>query len=217
MVFRLNTAPPLSRFRAGGEVSGEGEGGILFFAGKDGNSLGAWVSQLLQERPGAFPPPGDIWAETAARLYREGRFQRGAPSFSWADVWDRFFGEPLAWVYAPLSAAESLPGHRAALLEADRFPEGEGWTGFGLQARVLWARPFGLEGRSPAAGKRMEEALGEAREWLSAPGTQSDLAAELGWIPARREGRPHNPIAASAQRAWLGSSFIWETSLTLEE
>ncbi|GHV69756.1 hypothetical protein AGMMS49928_13570 [Spirochaetia bacterium] len=205
MVFRRRTDPPLSRSRA---ETAEGEG-VLFIPGKDRYAAAAWTAQLLQEQPGVFPPAGDLWVETAESLFRGSLFQRGALTYGWADIWSRLDDVSPSWVYAPLSRVEDLPGYRTSLWEADRFPEKDGWNEFGLQAQILWAIPFGNEKNTPSRAKR----LGDPLPWLRDAGTQTAIADALGWIPAHRQGKPYNPIAHSAQLAWLSSSYIWEAEL----
>jgi hypothetical protein len=205
MVFRSNTSLPLSRSRA--ETAGEGS---LYLAGRDSGSLAGWTAQLLQERPGVFPPWGERWTDTAKNLIQNRHFQQGALTYSWGEIWPRIINTPSAWVYAPLAAAQRLPGHQLSLIEADRFPEKEDWNVFSLQAQVLWAVPFGAE------NKQSRDKLLTTGEWLGKVETQSSLAADLGWIPARSEGKPYNPVALSAQLAWLASSYIWEAELPAE-
>ena len=203
LVFRSNTTLPLSRSRA------EGSGaGTLFMAGRDPMALAGWTAQLLQQRPGVFAPWGEQWTVTSESLFLRRHFQPGAQTYTWGEIWPQLIDSPSSWAYAPLSAAQQLPGYRLSLLEADRFPEKEDWNEFSLQAQILWAIPFGAEkGRSHA------KALAKAAAWLQDAQTQSDLSSAIGWIPANREARPYNPIAHSAQLAWLGSSYIWEASL----
>jgi len=207
LVFRSNTALPLSRSRA------EGSGaGTLFMAGRDPMALAGWTAQLLQQRPGVFAPWGEQWTQTAESLYAKRHFQPGAQTYTWGEIWPQLIDSPLSWAYAPLSAAQQLPGYRLSLLEADRFPEKEDWNEFSLQAQILWAIPFGAE----KGGYRAKN-LAKAAAWLHDAQTQSDLASAIGWIPASRSARPYNPIAYSAQLAWLGSSYIWEASLPSDD
>ncbi len=200
MVFRRHAEPRLTRKRL--EAGGPG---VLLLPGGDPAAVWAWTAQDLQVKPGVFPQDPDLWRERFGRLPRDGRFQPGALTFTWEDVWPGLLGPEAAWVYAPLSRVQALPGSRTSLLGADPFPEREGWNEYGIQARVLWAVPFGK-----AAGGRSSEA---AAGWLRKPETQAFLAAALLWAPAERSARPVNPLAASAQKAWIESSFVWEASV----
>mgnify|MGYP005859354157 FL=1 len=199
LVFRRHRTPPLARNRLELPASGAG---ILLLPGGEPEALWAWAAQELQHRPGTFSRDPGEWAEKLRRLSRSGRFQPGALTFTWEDVWPRLFGAEAAWVYAPLSRVQAFPGDRTSLLSADPFPVPEGWNEFGLQARVLWAVPY----ESGMSGGRTEKAV----DWLRKPETQSALAESLKWVPARRDAKPSTPLAHAAQKAWIDSSFVWE-------
>jgi hypothetical protein len=86
-------------------------------------------------------------------------------------------------------------------LEANRYPDAEDWSEFGIQAAMLWAMPFGRE--------QDLEKLAAIKTWLTGPQTQSALANALGWIPAHPAGISHDALARTARLAYLSSSFIW--------
>lgn len=199
LVFRRHSLDPPTRERL--EARG-GAGGFPLLAGGDPEAVRAWAAQDLQERPGVFPSAPEVWQERMRLLPRDGRFQRGALTYTWEDVWPRLFGPESAWVYAPLSRLQALPGSRTSLLEGRRFPDRQGWNEYGIQARILWALPLG--GRT---GRRDVQA---AAEWLRRADTQTLIAGALKWAPAHGAARPVNPLALAAQREWLGSSYVWE-------
>jgi hypothetical protein len=199
MVFRKHQDPGLARNRV--DAAGGGEG-LLLLPGGDRAAVGAWLSQLLQERPGVFPPEEETWAEAGRNLFRGRRFQSGAASFVWADMWIMLFRDEPAWVYAPLSLVRELPPYRMGLLDAARFPEPSGWNEYGIQAEVLWAFPFGTD--------KQKKKLRGAANWLKDGKTQTLIANVLGWIPANSGGTPYNTVSWESQLAWLRSSFIWQ-------
>ncbi len=199
LVFRRNTAPVLTRSEL--EKRTEHPGSLLL-SGTDRNALRSWAAQLLQESPGRFAVDPSVWRETIVRLPGSGRFQTGALTYRWDDIWPRLFGTEIGYLYAPLSRIQTLPGDRTSLLEADRFPESPSWNEYGIQARILWAVPFNASKRS----KRMDVAA----VWLESVRTQSRIAELLRWSPAHHRARAVNPLALAAQRAWIGSSVVWE-------
>ncbi len=210
LVFRRHTTASLSYAAVSGSAQPDSSGGsgALLLPGGEETAVRAWVAQLLQPTPAVFETDTQRWDQTQASLARSGRFQRGALTYDWQDIWPRLFAPGPAWVYAPLSSVQQLPGDRTSVLEADRFPIPDSWNEYGLQARVLWARP--MEQANGLHQRRIERELAEAREWLLLPGTQTEIAAALKWAPAQRQARPLNPPAAAAQRAWLASSYVWE-------
>ncbi|MCA1755616.1 MAG: hypothetical protein LC641_13165, partial [Spirochaeta sp.] len=210
LVFRRHTTPPLTQSALGDDQqpAPPRRGGLVILPGGDQRALQAWTAQLLQHTPGRFETDPERWGAVRSQLPRSGRFQRGALTYAWEDVWPRLFGSEQAWVYAPLSRVQSLPGDRTSVLEADLFPIPESWNEYGLQARVLWANPIAPE--SKLYGRRMERDLTVARQWLQRLDVQAQIAGMLNWAPAHRLARAGSPLAATAHRAWLGSSYVWE-------
>ena len=210
LVFRRHTTEALSYAAISGSAQPDSSGGsaTLLLPGGDATAVRAWGAQLMQLTPAVFETDIQRWEETCARLAQSGRFQRGALTYDWQDIWPRLFAPGPAWVYAPLSRVQQLPGDRTSVLEADRFPIPDSWNEYGLQARVLWASP--IEQANRLYRERIERDMAETREWLQRPGTQTEIAAALKWAPAQRQARPLNPPAAAAQRAWLASSYVWE-------
>ena len=215
LVFRRHSTPPLLRERveevASPPVTGSSSRswpGTLILPGADTAALQAWTAQLLQEAPGRFESNPEEWEVVRSRLTRSGRFQRGALTYDWEDVWPRLLGNEQVWLYAPLSRVQQLPGDRTSALEADVFPIPESWNEYGLQARLLWATPINMV--SWLHRTRIDRELEAAREWLQSPETQSQIASALKWTPAHRLSRAATPLSATAHRFWIGSSFIWE-------
>jgi hypothetical protein len=118
------------------------------------------------------------------------------------DVWPLLFRDNTAWVYAPLSLIREQSPYRMGLLEASRFPEGEGWNEYGVQADLLWALPFGWDGEGGG--------LAAAAQWLKDPAVQTYIANAINWIPAHPQGVPYNTVSWAAQEAWNNSSFVWQ-------
>jgi hypothetical protein len=201
MVFRKHQDPGLARDRV--EAAG-GRAGLLLLPGEDKAAVRAWLSQILQESPGVFPPGQETWAEAERNLLRSRRFQSGASSFAWNDMWIMLFRDNPAWVYAPLSLVRGLPPYRMGLLDAARFPEPSGWNEYGIQAEVLWAIPFGTD--------KQKQKLAGAADWLRDGKTQTQIANTLGWIPANSGGIPYNTVSRESQLTWLRSSFIWQNT-----
>jgi hypothetical protein len=201
LVFRRHTSPVLTRERL---ETRKKDRGVLLLPGGERDAVWAWAAQELQEKPGEFPRESGLWHDRMDRLPRDGRFQQGALTYTWEDVWPRLFGGEIAWVYAPLSRIQAFPGSRTSPLEGDRFPEREGWNEYGIHARILWAVPFG-------DGKAREK-MKSAADWLGRAETQTVIAGTLKWAPAHRAAKPVNPLALAAQKAWSGSSFVWEAS-----
>jgi hypothetical protein len=199
MVFRKHQDPELERGRIDAAEGGEG---LLLLPGGDKGAVFAWLSQLLQERPGVFPGAAAVWEEAAAQLFEGRRFQPGAMTYNWVDLWPLLNRRDLLWLYAPLSRIRALPPYRMGTLDATRFPVQEDWNIYGIQAEVLWAQPFG-EGK----GRKEMEA---ARDWLRRARTQTIIANEIDWIPAHPQGTPYNTVSWESQAAWINSSFIWQ-------
>jgi hypothetical protein len=199
IVFRYNTDPPLSWERASSPESGEG---TLYFPGAEEDAAAAWTAQLVQEQPGLFSGDEQEWAAVRESLYTSRRFQRGVPTYRWEDAWVFFRENRPSWVYAPFSRARRLPGYRTSLFSADVFPLRPGWTSYGIQADILWARPFGGE------EDRKKLALTEA--WLKNGEVQFAIANVMNWIPASRNALPFNAFSQAAQDAWFSSAFVWQ-------
>jgi hypothetical protein len=197
MLFRKlgDPLPPRSRVEAPGA-------GVLICPGGEDGVVYAWVSQLVQDTPGAFPESPQRWQLEQDNLFRGLRFQHGAQTYTWVDVWPLLFRDNPAWVYAPLSVIRELPPYRMGLLEASRFPEKAGWNEYGVQADLLWAVPFGWK-----PGSKEWAAVAE---WLKSPEVQALIANELGWAPAHPLGAPYNTVSWEAQAAWINSTFVWE-------
>jgi hypothetical protein len=199
MVFRKHQDPAPERRRI--DAAGGGEG-VLLCPGGEEPAVFAWTSQLLQESPGSFPGDSLVWQEAKQNLFMGRRFQNGAMTYHWIDVWPLLYGNNLAWLYAPLNMIRKLPSYRMGLLEASRFPEKDGWNEYGVQADMLWAVPFG--------GKRQTKKRDQAAEWLKDAAVQTDIANIINWIPAHLQGIPYNPVTWETQIAWINSSFVWQ-------
>lgn len=199
LIFRKFTDPALSRAQVTGNQALPG--GPLLLAGGEASGAWAWTAQLLQEAPGVFSEDPELWEETAARIRLDSRFQRGALTYSWGELWDILLGDGPAWIYAPLSRIRELPLYETNNLEADVFPVDETWPRFGLQAEILWAVPLGT-------AKNQKKLEGTA-PWFHAVEPQTLLADTLGWLAAHWEAPPFNPVTASARIAWLRSSYLW--------
>jgi hypothetical protein len=199
MVFRKHKDPAPDRRRFDSFAGGDG---VLICPGGEQPAVFAWTSQLLQDSPGSFPGDSLIWREAERDLFTGRRFQNGAMTYRWIDVWPLLYGNSLAWVYAPLNMIRELPSYRMGLLEASRFPEKDGWNEYGVQADLLWAVPFG--------GQRQTKKLNRAAEWLKDAAIQTDIADIINWIPAHPQGVPYNPVTWEAQVAWINSSFVWQ-------
>jgi hypothetical protein len=182
---------------------GAGEG-IMLIPGANPEAVRAWQAQLLQERPGVFAGDPLRWEESGRSLFVNGRFQDGALTYTWVQIWPLLLRDEPAWLYCPVSRARALPPYRMGLLDATRFPEPPGWTEYGLEADILWALPFGNE--------KQRKKIKNAEIWLKEPNTQTLIANEIEWIPAHPSGTPYNTIAWEAQMAWLRSSFLWQVS-----
>jgi hypothetical protein len=201
LVFSEFTDPALSRSRVeeGGDRSG-----LLAAPGGDSRARFAWLSQLLQNEPGVFPPGEEYWETQGNTLFHGGFFQHGAATYNWDNTWELFLREKPAWIYAPLSSARSLLSYQSAGLVAARFPENRQWNRYGIQAEILWAIPFG--------GEQYTAFLEAAETWLESGAVQTLIANTLKWIPSVPGGRPYNTLSRSAQLAWLNSSFVWQPS-----
>jgi hypothetical protein len=177
---------------------------IMLIPGANPEAVRAWQAQLLQEGPGVFSGDPLRWEETRRSLFGNGRFQDGALTYTWVQIWPLLLRDEPAWLYSPVSRARALPPYRMGLLDATRFPEPPGWTEYGLEADILWAFPFG--------NKKQRQKIKNAGTWLQDPHTQTLIANEIEWIPAHPSGTPYNTIAWEAQIAWLRSSFVWQFS-----
>ncbi|MDR2618023.1 MAG: hypothetical protein LBC62_04050 [Treponema sp.] len=204
IVFRYNTDSPLSWERAGSPENGEG---ILYFPGAEEDAAAAWTAQLVQEQPGLFPEDEQAWAAVRESLYTGKRFQRGVPTYRWEDAWVFFRENRPSWVYAPYSRVRRLPGYQTSLFSADVFPLRPGWTRYGIQADILWARPFG--------GEEDREKLVSTEAWLKNGEVQFVIASVMNWIPASRNALPFNAFSQAAQNAWFSSAFVWQLNEVL--
>ena len=199
MVFRKHINPGLTLERA---ISSAGGEGLLLISGKDPLWVQAWVSRLVQARPGEFPADDKVWQETEDNLFRGRRFPPGSQSYNWQDVLFRLMGNEHAWVYAPLSAIRSYENPQKSILEATAFPSSANYRQYSLHAhKILWAIPLGSE-------KKLEK-LAEILDWLKKPETQTVIANTLGWIPADPYGSPYDPVSSASQRNWLTSTYIY--------
>ncbi|MDR1239912.1 MAG: hypothetical protein LBK27_07350 [Treponema sp.] len=197
MIFRKLGDPLPDRRRV--EAPGSG---VLICPGGEAPAVFAWISQLVQDSPGAFPGEIQRWQIEEENLFQGRRFQNGARNYTWVDVWPLLFRDNTAWVYAPLSLIRELPPYRMGLLEASRFPEKTGWNEYGVQADILWALPFGW--------KPDHKDLEAASEWLKDPAIQTLIANRINWVPAHPLGSPYNTVSWEAQMAWINSSFVWQ-------
>jgi len=205
MVFRRHYVPEPTR----AFLDGSRQRGSLLLAGNDPRAVLAWTGQLLQESPGVFSRGEELWREKAESLVRDYPFQSGAFTFTWMHVWHMFFRDEAAFLYAPLSQARDVAHtarHHAGFLDATVFPTPTGWSGFGLQAELLWARPHSRE--------RRRGRLEATERWLESAWTQTQIANELEWIPAHPEGEPFNTVSMQSQIAWLRSSYVWRGTET---
>lgn len=199
MVFRKHQDPEPDRERVTGSRGGEG---VLVLPGGEEGAVWAWLYQLLQGPPGVFPGDRQVWEAARGRLFEGRRFQQGADTYSWVDIWPMLNSRETVWVYAPLSRVRALPSYRMGTLDATMFPAPEEWNIYGMQAEVLWAIPFGSEKQI----KKMEG----VKEWLRSSRVQTIIANTIDWIPAHPQGMPYNTISYESQMAWIRSSFIWQ-------
>ena len=200
LVFRQFTSLPLTREEVENGPAGRGR---IFTAGSDRVANRAWTAQLLQEAPGIFPPEREIWEQTGERLFLGRRFQSGALTYTWNEVWPHLLGDDESVrVYAPLSLIRTLPVYETNVLEADVFPGRSGWNEFGLQTEILWATPYGSQ--------KNRERLKPVETWLRSAKLQSLLSDTLGWIAVHPEAPPYNPVSGSARVYWLTASYVWE-------
>jgi hypothetical protein len=199
-VFRKYMDPVLPRDRVEDLT---GSRGILAIPGGDAESLWAWTAQFLQQSPAAFPPDRETWNAAMDSLFAGRRFQQGAQTYTWDEIWYALFGDSLVWVYAPLSRIRALPVYETNILEAGTFPTPENWTEFGLQAEILWARPFG-------ENRLTRKTLEQGSLWLRDVRTHTFIADTLGWLAVHPDAPPYNPVSAAARIAWLSSSYVWE-------
>jgi hypothetical protein len=199
MIFRKHQDPEPPRARIDSLSGGDG---LLILPGADASAVHAWLTQLLQERPGNFAPDQALWERWKDEIFLNRRFQPGSVSYTWVEVWPLLFRNEVAWVYAPINRIRELSSYRMGLLDAARFPEPPSWNEYGLQADVLWAIPVGEEKHL----KRLNKAAG----WLKDPQTQTIIANEIEWIPAHPSGTPFNALTWETQIAWLRSSFVWQ-------
>ena len=198
MVFRDFRDPVVSRSRVDSSTGGEG---VLIMPGRDLDCRWAWAAQLLQRQSGVFPEDGAVWKATVEGLFRNNtRFQPGAETYGWLDAMPLLYRSSPAWVYAPLSRIRLQPALESSGLEANRYPDAEDWHEFGIQAKMLWAIPFGREGHL----KKLED----TKAWLAAPQTQTFIANTLGWIPAHPSGAPYNAMSRSARLVSLKQFYL---------
>ena len=203
LVFRRFTSPVMSR-----EDAENGPAGQIYLAGSEAAAIRAWTAQLMQESPGVFSADRELWKQTEERLLDSGMFQSGSRDHGWEDILPHLTVEGAAvWIYAPFSKIRLLAEHETNSLEAGAFPGRPGWNQAGLQAELLWAKPFGRPGNR----KKLEA----AQAWLQGVSMQSLLADTLGWAAAHPEYSPFNRISVSARNAWRGSSYLWINNPTL--
>jgi hypothetical protein len=200
MMFRKNQDPRLTQLRTENPAGGAGN---LILPGAEQDAVTAWLAQFLQNQPGVFPDKMETWDAAEEGLFRGRRFQTGALTYSWFDVWILLLKNDPAWVYAPLSRVrKELSEYQVGLLDAAPFPLRPDWNEYGLQADTLWALRWGSKKRS--------KKLMQADNWLGTSGIQTKIADMMGWIPAHAGGIPFDTIAREAQVAWFSSSFIWQ-------
>jgi hypothetical protein len=199
MIFYEYNNPPLARERV--DVVSAGEG-VLLIPGRNEDAVTAWLAQMLQTGSGVFPEDPLVWERARETIFATKRFQGGAVSYNWNDVWILFRKEKPAWLYAPLSRIRGLPRTETAGLVAQRFPDRREWKNYGIQAGIFWALPFekGKAGPAPVPAETL----------IKDPGIQTKIADQLLWAPASGLGLPYNAISQTAQFAWLNSSFVWE-------
>jgi hypothetical protein len=199
LVFHKTGDPPLTLERV---LDPAGSPGTLIIPGAEPDAVHAWVTQLLQSSPGDFPREKQVWDEAEQRLiYGNRRFQQGALTYTWFDVWFLLLNNETAWVYAPLSMTRNLSSYDTGRLDDALFPIPRDWNTYGIQAEILWAVPKPPE--------KQAADIDEAKAWLSAPEIQTLIAEILGWIPAQPGSRPYDTLARKAQVAWFSSSFVW--------
>jgi hypothetical protein len=199
MIFRKHQDPEPPRARIDSLSGGDG---LLILPGADSEAVHAWLTQLLQEQPGAFAPDQALWERWKDEIFLNRRFQPGSVSYTWVEVWPLLFRNEVAWVYAPINRIRELSSYRMGLLDAGRFPEPPAWNEYGLQADILWAIPVGKE--------KLLKRLNKAADWLKDVQTQTIIANEIEWIPAHPSGTPFNALTWESQIAWLRSSFVWQ-------
>jgi hypothetical protein len=199
MVFRKHQDPEPVRSQI--DVPAPQEG-VFLLPGAEPRWVNAWLAQLLQLQPGAFPPNGELWDDARRALFSSDRFQNGAINYTGVQTWPILFRNEKAWIYAPISQARALSPYRQGLLDATRFPEPGGWNEYGMHAEILWAKPQGNQGQL--------KKLADNEKWLRDPRTQTIIANTIEWIPAHPSGVPYNTVSWETQTAWLRSSFIWQ-------
>ncbi|MDR2575534.1 MAG: hypothetical protein LBC52_03735 [Treponema sp.] len=201
LVFRKFTSPPLTRAEA---ENGSGGKELILLAGGDRAAVTAWIAQLVQRAPGVFSFDEELWEKTEAQLLRGNFFQHGAMTYGWVELWPRLLGgNEDVRVYAPLSRIRQLPTHQTNILEADVFPGRRDWDLFGFQTDIMWAVPFGNQGR------QNREKLKPVEKWLRSAELQTLLADTLGWLSAHPESPPFNPVTGSARIYYLTASYLW--------
>jgi hypothetical protein len=206
MVFRKSGTPQLRRQRL--DAVDGGEGALILPGGEEG-MVYAWLSQLLQEPAGTFPKDRELWRTAENRLFMTRRFVPGSVNYTWYDVWSLLWRtEGAAWVYAPLSAVRGLSQYEQGLLDATQFPIKSTWHEYGMQANLLWARPWG--------GEEQVNGLADVKRWLGEAAVQERIAGLLGWIPVNPRANPYDTLAWEARSAWESSSFIWQGPKDLE-
>jgi hypothetical protein len=102
-----------------------------------------------------------------------------------------------------------LSHYEQGLLDASQFPIKSTWHEYGMQANLLWARPWGSE-------EQLNELAG-VKDWLIEAETQESIAALLGWIPANPQAAAYDTLAWKARSAWESSSFFWQGAKNAEE
>jgi len=207
MVFRKHQDPEPAR----SFLNNSNERGTLLLAGLDQKAVNAWLSQVMQVRPGIFVNVD--WNDKGQSLTRDYPFQSGAFTYSWVQVWPMLFRSEVSYLYAPFSQARALPPYRSGLLDATLFPEPPEWDRYGMQADILWARRENIDGilkKIIAKIYGLERSLHNSENWLKDPNTQTFIANTIEWIPAHPSGVPYNTISWETQMAWLRSSYIWQ-------
>jgi hypothetical protein len=199
LIYQDQDDPPLTRERI---TSAQGGEGTIFLPGREKDVVRAWLAQFVMEARGIFPGDPSVWNAAETTLFDGRRFQQGAATFGWNDVWFYFHRRKPAWIYGPVSKIRAFPGHDTDRLTAARFPSLFESEDLGIQANLLWAVPFGND--------KTRSMLEPLSAWLGAPETQTLIADTLGWVPAHREGKPFNILVYNAQLAWLTSSFVWQ-------
>jgi len=199
MIFNKHTNPPLTSEMIYSNTKGAGS---ILIPGRDTQTVHAWTSRFIQERPGQFPQGNDIWKEWESKLFDLNIFASGTRGYDWHAVFFRLMSSEQAWIYAPVSAVRGYRDPRKSILQASAFPY-SGSDENSLLVKILWALPV------DSKSKRTQKSLENTMNWLKTPEIQTIIANNLDIIPADPYGTPYDPASLTAHRLWLTSVWIY--------